>query len=162
MTYWEDKGKYQDLRDNISRFIPHTGKCNHPELELYRLAANVYYDVYNNGGCNQSRFVELLNYLDSTRLPFDIPKDFKKWLIQASDNQEDYISYMVKFDGSKSEKHILKLLEEFADSVILYVANSDLFKSGDLEFDPEPDIPKDYPFKNYNHLDPEYEGIDRI
>ena len=40
--------------------------------------------------------------------------------------------------------------------------NISRFISGDLEFDPEPDIPKDYPFKNYNHLDPEYEGIDRI
>lgn len=53
-TYWSGKGTYQVLADKISELIPAEGHCppNVPALESYRLAANLYYDLYNNGGCN--------------------------------------------------------------------------------------------------------------
>lgn len=53
-TYWCNKGKYQTLHDElyVKLNIPLWGKADTPESELYRVAANIYYDAYNNGFCN--------------------------------------------------------------------------------------------------------------
>jgi hypothetical protein len=57
MLYWENKGKYQDLYNLLTKQIPVTGECpkNRPALEKLRKAANCYYDLYNNGLSNRAR-----------------------------------------------------------------------------------------------------------
>ena len=52
-TYWAHKGKHQDLYEILSEtLVPASGPADTPAGELLRSMANVYYDVYNNGGCN--------------------------------------------------------------------------------------------------------------
>ena len=55
-TYWNGSGKYQELTDDIEKLIPRQGAAGTPELDLFRISSNAYYDLYNNGGCNISRF----------------------------------------------------------------------------------------------------------
>lgn len=53
-TYWSKTGKYQELSDRLKGFVPHWGKCDTPEMELFRLVSNLYYDLHNNGLANAS------------------------------------------------------------------------------------------------------------
>ena len=53
-TYWNNNGKFQLIYDELSKLIPDEGKCpqDKPALEKLRRAANMYYDLYNNGLCD--------------------------------------------------------------------------------------------------------------
>lgn len=53
-TYWNGKGKHQSLAAQLEKLIPMMGECpaDRPKLESLRKAQNLYYDLYNNGGCN--------------------------------------------------------------------------------------------------------------
>lgn len=57
-TYWNNKGKYQDLAEGVQALIPDQGPVpnarKNPKLERFRKAANCYYDLYNNGLCNRA------------------------------------------------------------------------------------------------------------
>lgn len=54
-TYWNHNGKHQLLSDALQHLIPATGKSDVAHIELLRCLNNVYYDIYNNGGCNRRR-----------------------------------------------------------------------------------------------------------
>jgi hypothetical protein len=53
-TFWN--GKHGEVLDKLSALIPRSGKVPNPRknqaLEDWRKLQNMYYDVYNNGGCN--------------------------------------------------------------------------------------------------------------
>jgi len=55
-NYWSSRGRYQSLADKLAELIPVMGEIENaeqrPELELFRLAQNCYYDIFNNGVCN--------------------------------------------------------------------------------------------------------------
>lgn len=60
MTYWNDKGLYQEQADKLTQLIPSAGevpdaKGSNKHLDAYRRAVNCYYDLYNNGLCNRAR-----------------------------------------------------------------------------------------------------------
>ena len=59
LTYWNSKGKYQCVADQLQALVPAEGSVNeprkNPKLELFRKAVNCYYDLYNNGLCNRAR-----------------------------------------------------------------------------------------------------------
>lgn len=50
--YWTNKGRHQRIYDRLQALVPDEGEADTPAGELMRLMSNVYYDVYNNGGCN--------------------------------------------------------------------------------------------------------------
>lgn len=52
-TYWNKKGKHQAEWDKLySDLVPNQGYASTEQGELLRTLSNVYYDIYNNGGCN--------------------------------------------------------------------------------------------------------------
>ena len=53
-TYWNHKGKYQKLYDLLyGSLVPmEEGKADTQAGEILRIVSKLYYDVYNNGGCN--------------------------------------------------------------------------------------------------------------
>jgi len=54
-TYWDHEGKHQDKAEKLDNLIPAAGKVSGKEnkaLEKYRQAANLYYEIFNNGGTN--------------------------------------------------------------------------------------------------------------
>ena len=58
-TYWNHRGKYPKASDALHKLIPAAGEVDNPDdnpaLEEFRVACNLYYDLYNNGLCNESR-----------------------------------------------------------------------------------------------------------
>lgn len=55
MKYWNKNGKHQNLHDELhEKLVPQEGKAATVAGEMLRVLDNVYYDVYNNGGCNLS------------------------------------------------------------------------------------------------------------
>ena len=72
-TYWNCKGKFQDLSEKLNLLVPAQGevpdkKKNH-HLEIFRSASNAYYDLYNNGLCNRKA-----EFLKSFQIP---PSSYK-------------------------------------------------------------------------------------
>lgn len=64
-SYWTYNGKYQDFSDKVEKLVPKRDavmkalpyslqekQSFKPLLECYRVFANIYYDLYNNGGTN--------------------------------------------------------------------------------------------------------------
>lgn len=61
-TYWNNKGKYQDLATKLQERVPAMGECplkytKNKKLEKFRKASNAYYDIFNNGGCNRPQSI---------------------------------------------------------------------------------------------------------
>lgn len=115
-TYWNHNGKYQELSDRIQKLIPRSGECEDPKLELFRVVGNAYYDIYNNGACNGSRFKELrARLLDTPSLPFT-PKEWEvlnEWLSMAADARK---FYLFSFSSLTAEqRQILDLFEKLCD-----------------------------------------------
>lgn len=53
MSYWSRKGRHQKRYDRLyAKLVPDSGEAGSDAGELIRTVSNVYYDIYNNGGCN--------------------------------------------------------------------------------------------------------------
>ena len=57
-TFWDREHPLSNIADWMSReLIPANGSVENadknPNLEIFRIAANAYYDIFNNGGCNR-------------------------------------------------------------------------------------------------------------
>lgn len=50
--YWHKSGKYQEKYDELEKVIPDIGYTSNKYVNLLITASSLYYDVYNNGGCN--------------------------------------------------------------------------------------------------------------
>lgn len=57
-SYWNSNGQYQKYSEELANMVPISGSVAEPRknraLEMYRKAANCYYDLYNNGLCNRA------------------------------------------------------------------------------------------------------------
>lgn len=51
-TYWSSNGKYQAWYDELWKQVPAQGKADKLHIDLVRCVSKLYYDHYNNGGCN--------------------------------------------------------------------------------------------------------------
>ena len=77
MTYWESKGQYQNLVEELTKRLPPfdsvtNAKTSNKHLEKFRKAQNCYYDLYNNGLCNKSR-----EFSTVFRIP-GVPREIKQ------------------------------------------------------------------------------------
>lgn len=77
MTYWENKGQYQNLVRPLTKQLPTFGsvpdaKTANKHLEKFRKASNCYYDLYNNGLCNLAREFSIV-----FRIP-GVPREIKQ------------------------------------------------------------------------------------
>lgn len=72
-TYWNNNGTHADLVEKLEKLIPYEGSIPNPRknrnLELFRKAVNVYYDLYNNG---------LYNRKSEFRSVFDLNSSYYK------------------------------------------------------------------------------------
>lgn len=109
-NYWNKDGKYQEELTNIYSLMPKIGYTNNKYFDLFITATKVYYDVYNNGGCNIKD-----TYLDRIKTyvkPF--VSELKSINLNVSDNT------LVKYLKDKVK------LELFFDEVIVFVKDKDL------------------------------------
>lgn len=105
MTYWENKGQYQSLVEELTERLPFFGpvenaKTTNKHLEKFRKAQNCYYDLYNNGLCNRAR--EFSNVFRIPGVPREIKQNYGRY---------DMIS-----------KSTEKLIEAKLDEIILAAA----------------------------------------
>lgn len=57
-SYWENTGKHQALAEKLDTLLPAPG--NSALVLRYRQFASLYYDIFNNGGCNYPREIREL------------------------------------------------------------------------------------------------------
>lgn len=125
MTYWEGQGKYQDQVTLLGKKIPFMGYCTEPGLEFLRVVRNAYYDCYNNGACNESRFRELLDQVDCGEdiIQTYVGKHLKTYEVTKL---REWIEYACKSDREtylfgnfpNEDCKILALLEKLLDAAI--------------------------------------------
>lgn len=114
-TYWDNDGKYQRAADRLQELIPSEGSVENPfknkALEKFRKAANAYYDLYNNGGCNRAQAitklfkVRLSDYRNRNRY------DFYQVLYDRVEEQMDLI-----IEAAAKEQNIALTDEKPVDS----------------------------------------------
>lgn len=108
--YWNDNGKYQNELERLNKLTPSWGKTTNPYLDLFLVSSGLYYDVYNNGGCNIRDC-----YVD------DIEKCIKPFADDIKGiNFNCTLNTIVK-NLNNEEK-----LEKFMDDVIEFVSDKDL------------------------------------
>ena len=95
-TYWNNNGKYQKFVDEKLKTIPNMYFTDNEYMNLFIEINNLYYDIYNNGGCNVR--------LDKVTRIKSVVKNFK-----ISKARSDY-----------------EYLEEITDEIFEYLMDKDL------------------------------------
>lgn len=109
-TYWNGKGNHQKELDRIDGLKPSWGMTTNKYMNLFITASNVYYDVYNNSGCNLADCYDAK--IEEYIMPF--ADDIKSLRLNVQ------LKTLIK--NFKNEKK----LEAFMDEVILYLQDKDL------------------------------------
>lgn len=55
-SYWNNNGKYQKFVNRINKIMPDWGYTENKYMNLFIDISKLYYDCYNNGGCNIKDF----------------------------------------------------------------------------------------------------------
>jgi len=55
-NFWWGDNALQAEFDALKSLVPFSGNADEPEIDMFRLAHNLYYDLYNNGGGHDHRF----------------------------------------------------------------------------------------------------------
>ncbi len=131
MSYWGSEGKYQAQNDQIAEDVPAEGHAQNVAVELYRCAQNVYYEIFNNGGCNMgmdayddrwhefsknTQLKHVASYgIDTSKLDDVVEKMVEEY---ETEREHDY------YDNSESEEMVKELwkdggfMDQMMDSVI--------------------------------------------
>lgn len=118
-TYWNSKGRCQDLYDYYrENIVPNEGKADTEQGEIIRIIGNIYYDIHNNGGWNFDVMKE-----DRAKLVELVPvyaKQSARRFVKTPPSQLWRREHFVGFD----KEAYLKFLDQFIDWAILYVQAS--------------------------------------
>ena len=107
-TYWNHKGNQESLyRILYDQLVPHEGKANTTAGEILRMVSNIYYDHYNNGGCN---LISGGRSYDVSGLIYLVPDEKK----------QEAIIFGTPFDLDDEAR--MKQADNFVDWAIAYVA----------------------------------------
>lgn len=68
-SYWKNNGRHEEASNNLQALVPAQGEAKKGSpLELFRVAGNAYYDLWNNGmGNAPQRLAPLLETLKAYR-----------------------------------------------------------------------------------------------
>jgi len=108
-TYWNGNGKHEDLNKKFDGVIPSWGMTTNPYVNLFIVASSVYYDVYNNGGCNLD---VIYKNIEQYIKPFDEELKTFRFNVQPQ----------TLFRNLKN----VEKLELFLDEVLLFLDDKDL------------------------------------
>ena len=145
MSYWGSEGKYQAQKDQIEQDVPAEGYAQNVAVELYRCAANVYYEIFNNGGCNMGmdasddRFHEHsrnqnLSHIASYGIDTSKIDELVEKMVEEYERESD----MIEYDNSESEAMVGELWKDggFMDEMM----NSVIEKCKDLGYEFKEDL----------------------
>ena len=124
-TYWSDKGKYQEEYDLLQTLIPEEGHAQDNDVDLVAMGSNIYYDVYNNGGCNLNnpRFLVYLDTIESNGIKLGVLRQLQEsFEVVDHDSECDpiYESEAPEFDDAckKCDDIIDELMERVDPDII--------------------------------------------
>ena len=114
-TYWSHKGKYPATQEALAALVPAEGEVkdheNNPALEKFRIAANCYYDLYNNGLCNRwEEFEEVFGFVGPYREE------------EADEDDDDSRSYYIDNDETWWTQANIDRVEDGINVIILAAA----------------------------------------
>lgn len=119
--YWNGKGKLQAVYDKLKKLIPQEGGCPDPKgrnahLERLRVAANCYYDLYNNGLCNRRIAAKQMFGL----VPVQAKGQKRDWaLAQYDDLMDTFIQIAAEEQGLfPTDKEANRLVKLLVDEVL--------------------------------------------
>lgn len=67
--YWNQQGKYESNLKKIEQLMPTMCYTDNKHMNLFIIVSAIYYDVYNNGGCNLE--YSHMNNIKKYLIPFD-------------------------------------------------------------------------------------------
>lgn len=85
--YWDKKGQYQPLYEQVKGLIPAEGPANTETLETLWRVSRCYYDIYNNGGWNGFLFAGMSEIVDRSNLDRHDQKILRRLFNAASDQE---------------------------------------------------------------------------
>ena len=90
-SYWSEEGMYQEEYDLIQKLIPSEGHAQNNQVDLVRMASNIYYDVFNNGGCNLHlpRFQIYIDTLEHEHIDMDLINELSDSFEPTDERDED-------------------------------------------------------------------------
>ncbi|MEI3912484.1 hypothetical protein V6S04_12910 [Bacillus sp. CCNWLW147] len=109
-TYWNKNGKHQKEVEKLNKLLPSNGMTKNMYMNLFITVANVYYDVYNNDGCNLADCYE---------------DDIREYIMPFADDIKSLRLNVQMKTLIRNFKNETKL-ERFMDEVILYLEDKDL------------------------------------
>ena len=109
-TYWDGNGKQQEELKYLENQTPSWGMTDNKFMNLFIVASNVYYDVYNNGGGN---------------LKESFPKRIETYLLPFASELKS-LRLNVKMETLVRNFKNKEKLERFLDEIILYLQDKDL------------------------------------
>lgn len=150
-SYWNHNGRHEEASKNLQALVPAKGEATlGSPIELFRLAANCYYDLYNNGMCNApQRLTPLIEALENYR---------SKGILATQDDEEkalaEDIAILERFhdetmeaeaadpDGDDddvffpSHHHLYHPMERLLDAVIRYASSANNPEAPDPRLSP--------------------------
>lgn len=84
--YWYGTGTHQADYDRLRELVPESGSADDRWIDLFRVAGNIYYDCYNNGGCNltasrEEQMFQLLSYREWLNVESKHWDKLRRWFI---------------------------------------------------------------------------------
>jgi len=82
-NFWCDNHPLEELYKKLNALVPHSGECEDPRMEAFRLIKNAHVDCYNNGTGNACRWAVTPEFKKSIRklgLSTDIVKSLERRL----------------------------------------------------------------------------------
>jgi len=128
-TYWNNRGRFRGLYDILwTELVPMQGKAETGEGELLRAIANRYYDLLNNGDCQHTEDLVVIEAHRYRLLTIDpetpVTKLVEKLRAMYEDrwgeNSEDFGDDYEGVDGKYIE-HLWEMFERLIDTAVRLV-----------------------------------------
>ena len=131
MSYWSEKGKYQNLYSKYSELVPDSGKSTKPHIELLRNVSNVYHDFFNNGNDNWYSVIKNGKIDSNYKPPANSPIIVKEFFQDIKYDEEQYAKYNRSSSNFEPDVTILDEDEIGAviDATLLYIDEIEKKKS---------------------------------
>lgn len=121
MSYWSGQGRYEELYKKLfDKLVTESGRCKTTHGELLRAISKIYYDLYNNGGCNLDVHINHLHTLFQ----------WKDEILHKVTNKGQVVKligdmYLHTEDDEFYLQFDKTILEELTDAIILIVEECD-------------------------------------
>jgi hypothetical protein len=121
-TYWNNNGIFQKEYDFLSKLIPDNRTDGTFDLDMIHAVSRIYYDLYNNGGCNNTSGA--VNFLIHASQKFDLNLN----------DELNAIKYAAPFCAYNEDDYEADV-ESLADKVIKFVFDKliEFYKQSDSD-----------------------------